>query len=120
MIYQEQFYNITIHHPKPASFECEFENEHFVVRFQYQNHQLFLEINQRCYHFHVDKKDLKLVIRDTYHAYELEQATHASAQAKTASQDTHIKAPMLQPSLLYQTNGDNIKKGEPLNGNWKP
>lgn len=115
LIYQEQFYHITIHHPKPASFECEFENEHFVVRFQYQNHQLFLEINKQCYHFHVDKKGLKLGIRDAYHAYELEQATHTSAQAKTASQDTLIKAPMPATIVaLYKQTGDNIKKGEPL------
>lgn len=115
LIYQANFYHITLHQAKPNSFECEFENQYFEVCFQYQNHQLFLEINEQSHHFHVDKKGLKLLIRDTFHAYELEQATHANIQAQNTSHDALIKAPMPATIVaLYKTNGDHIKKGEPL------
>lgn len=115
IIYENHFHRIDIYSATPKSFQCHFENEHFSVHFQYLNHQLFLEINQQCYHFHVDKKGQKLVIHDAYHTYELEQASHAIGLSDSSSLDSHIKAPMPATIVaLYKKTGEKIKKGEPL------
>lgn len=115
LIHENHFYHIDIHSATLTSFECHFETENFSVRFQFQNDQLFLEINQQCYHFHVDKKGQNLIIYDAYHAYELEQASHAIGLNGSSFQDSLIKAPMPATIVaLYKKNGEKIKKGEPL------
>lgn len=114
-LYQDNLYILSIQNAFTKYFQCEFENQHFKVCFQYQNHQLFLEINQESYHFHVDKKASQILIRDTYHTYELERAQHIFANPSSNTQESHIKAPMPATIVaLYKKMGDHIQKGEPL------
>jgi 3-methylcrotonyl-CoA carboxylase alpha subunit len=113
--FDNELYQLKISSPKENYFVVEYQAQNFEVFFHNQAHQLYLEINQQCYRFQVDKKLNYFTIHDQLNSYEIHQVTRAQSNTDNQQQDTKIRSPMPATIVaIYKKTGDIITKGEPL------